>query len=857
MAVLVGNAGAGTNVSVTNGVDWTNPANAGTAPSGGSFASASLTAPSSGKISDILQLASFGLALPSDIAIDGILVTTRYYKASPSTTADRIDVTLRADPPGGPNVVSATKSYTAVYPSGSPGSPTLGGAADLWGAAWTELACEWIYVQVQVVGGQASSCVAAIDGMSIAVYYHTIVADVSFEHAMQHPRDSSPYAAGALFVEASDNFADGVVDPMWSIDNTNGQVVASEVGGFLQYVVTAGATGGQASATHWPARDLRETVTTIELPTKVSQAGLYLILYQIAVGGAGPGGYQQVRWYSNVVDAYYHEGGTDLPVGSTSGTILQRMRIRNTGGYSHFEWYNGSVWASLGSVPYKIGLDDAVNRLDVIKQGTLGTTIKYDNYSLERYSPDYVEPFTTNPLGVTLGGWASGGTAVVPTVTGGRLACALPVGVVSAQYSGANWTPGHVDWRGGVCQVKVEMPDSGGIQANLSEIVQFYGGSPDEGGQKQFRVAVTHMLDGTRYVQGSYLDAGVEVYGDPVTLTSRTVWLRIDWAVEGAPRAQFSYDGSSWTTLMVWSPPWPLSKIKPAGIGQLYAVSHQNGSPAATVYFDDYSNVGHRGINRWPVYNGLLAGGLVVEGEVLLQPPGLTLSVSFGAVALVAAVAPVGLEVPVSFGGRVVSAELVVSALVVTASFGAPTLVQTGLSPSGPRFVLIAGTASIEPRLSASGFRIAPAFGAAAITTGTTALVVPSVSAPVAFGSVAVEATLSLGGFVVPVSLGSVGLTISPDGLVVPVSFGGASVVARFFPVGFVVPVAVGSASAVAVVSGGGFLVPAHFGFEHQVIRVFAIYVVVVMEHVDEAVEMEAVDLPITLEAVDRAIELV
>jgi Concanavalin A-like lectin/glucanases superfamily len=231
-----------------------------------------------------------------------------------------------------------------------------------------------------------------------------------------------------------------------------------------------------------------------------------------------------------------------------------------------------------------------------------------------------------------------------------------------------------------------------------------------------------------------------------------------------------------------------------------------------------------------------IPGTSVIYGTLDLTETDFLVSAYVRFPKIVADLSPLDVGIPVSFGSAALDAQMAVSGAAVPVSFGAP---------------------SLQPVLAVAGAAVPVSFGEITATQPQVITVFGQVI-PVSFGDPSVTvAAVYADGFVVPVALGQAQFAIGASQFLVPVSFGTASVVARFSAVGFLVPAALGVTGVLVLVSPPGFLVPWTSGFEHQVEPYLWLYYDVYMEAVEVAVEMESVDAAITLETVERTIELV
>ena len=183
MASSTRSPAAGTNVAVAfaHG-SWSNPHLA--CASGTGVASTYIgDLPTAGKFTTILQLASFGLTYPNPIVVKGLAVTAKYSKLDlGAVTHGPLRCRLRSDAPGQP-AINVYKDFTPGYPSGSLGTVTLGSSVDLWGAAWSQLQTEWVYVQLQGFPNshdeEDGNFSATVDYVTVTVYYSQVLSGVA------------------------------------------------------------------------------------------------------------------------------------------------------------------------------------------------------------------------------------------------------------------------------------------------------------------------------------------------------------------------------------------------------------------------------------------------------------------------------------------------------------------------------------------------------------------------------------------------------------------------------------------------------------------------------------------------------
>jgi hypothetical protein len=126
------NAGTGANVTGVGTIDWADPGNITTV--GSPYATAT-SVPSGGGITSYLRGTNYGFSIPSGSTINGITVVI-YRRSSGSTSPFISDYIVSLVKAG--TITGENKAATGTdWPSGSFGTATYGGAAQLWGTTWS------------------------------------------------------------------------------------------------------------------------------------------------------------------------------------------------------------------------------------------------------------------------------------------------------------------------------------------------------------------------------------------------------------------------------------------------------------------------------------------------------------------------------------------------------------------------------------------------------------------------------------------------------------------------------------------------------------------------------------------------
>jgi hypothetical protein len=134
MATQTRAAGTFANVSLTTGVDWTNPSNAGA--SDDSRATAALNLSASLARTDFLRFSNFGFSIPVGATINGFTFSLER-SASSTSGSPRDWFILLSDDGSTPAASGETAHESTNKASGSTwpttdGTATYGGASDLW-----------------------------------------------------------------------------------------------------------------------------------------------------------------------------------------------------------------------------------------------------------------------------------------------------------------------------------------------------------------------------------------------------------------------------------------------------------------------------------------------------------------------------------------------------------------------------------------------------------------------------------------------------------------------------------------------------------------------------------------------------
>lgn len=151
-------AGTAANDASAGTTAWTNASNA-TADDG---SSASI---STGSNSQYLKATNFGLTVPSGATIDGIQLEVKWVRTT--STYQQVVSSVKGGTIGGTN-----KSTGSILPA-PVAYTTFGGAADLWGQAWTDSdvnASNFGFV-VKVFNGGKGTAIGSVDAFRVTVYY--------------------------------------------------------------------------------------------------------------------------------------------------------------------------------------------------------------------------------------------------------------------------------------------------------------------------------------------------------------------------------------------------------------------------------------------------------------------------------------------------------------------------------------------------------------------------------------------------------------------------------------------------------------------------------------------------------------
>jgi hypothetical protein len=163
MAQTVGpnSAGTGTNVAA-GGTAWSNPGNV--TASDNSYASVSL---GFFALSDALVATNFGFSIPVTATIDGITVSIEK-----NGTGYISDIVIQLTKNGTTGVGSNYSQFFTAWP-GSDTNVGYGGAADLWGTAWTvaEINNSNFGVYIRAIGLNFGGSTANIDHVTVTIDY--------------------------------------------------------------------------------------------------------------------------------------------------------------------------------------------------------------------------------------------------------------------------------------------------------------------------------------------------------------------------------------------------------------------------------------------------------------------------------------------------------------------------------------------------------------------------------------------------------------------------------------------------------------------------------------------------------------
>jgi hypothetical protein len=145
------------------GVDWATPTNI--YASDDARATAALAA---GQNTDYLRATGFGFAIPVGSTINGIIAD---FERSKTGTGDCEDYGVQIVQAG--VEAGADRAHLGLWP-GADAYDAHGGAADLWGLAWTPAQINAVNFGVSIQAyetGAVNACTARVDHVRITVYY--------------------------------------------------------------------------------------------------------------------------------------------------------------------------------------------------------------------------------------------------------------------------------------------------------------------------------------------------------------------------------------------------------------------------------------------------------------------------------------------------------------------------------------------------------------------------------------------------------------------------------------------------------------------------------------------------------------
>jgi Tfp pilus assembly protein PilX len=163
-ALSSGPRAASTATNSGTGTAWTNPSNV----TGNDTSRATVSPPTSGGLSQNLDITGFGFGIPAGSSIDGITVSVDKF-ASGSSVTDYDVYLIKGGVSGAGDDKSSGSSWGTTE-----STSTYGSSADLWNLTWTsaDINASNFGVRIKVRNGSSSARTASIDYVTVKVDYH-------------------------------------------------------------------------------------------------------------------------------------------------------------------------------------------------------------------------------------------------------------------------------------------------------------------------------------------------------------------------------------------------------------------------------------------------------------------------------------------------------------------------------------------------------------------------------------------------------------------------------------------------------------------------------------------------------------